>query len=159
MDLPHPPAVLNSFEHHCHAVRVPLYVATRSRHDLDAFGKLLRFSGRTVEIQNYIDDTGVQLADVVVGFADLRGMSLEEVAALPEPFDFYCWDLYSEVGRWFEADPERQKLRRETLHQLEIGQGERAELGRFVARRIVGRHLATMRRLGDCSETLRTARP
>ena len=113
----------------------------------DVLGRALKSLGYPVEIQNYIDDTGVQLADVVVGFADLRGMSLEEVAAVPEPFDFYCWDLYSEVGRWFEEDPERQKLRRETLHQLEIGQGERADLGRFVARRIVRRHLATMRRL------------
>jgi arginyl-tRNA synthetase len=113
----------------------------------DVLGRALKSLGYPVEIQNYIDDTGVQLADVVVGFADLRGMSLEEVAAVPEPFDFHCWDLYSEVGRWFEEDPERQKLRRETLHQLEIGQGERAGLGRFVARRIVGRHLATMRRL------------
>ena len=46
-----------------------------------------------------------------------------EVAAIPEPFDYYCWDLYSEVGRWYEEDPERQRLRRETLHEMEIGQG------------------------------------
>ncbi|HYN22078.1 MAG TPA: DALR anticodon-binding domain-containing protein, partial [Thermoanaerobaculia bacterium] len=95
----------------------------------------------------YIDDTGVQLADVVVGFTDLRGMSNEAVAALPEPFDFTCWDLYSEVGRWYEEDPDRQRLRRETLHELETGKGSRAELGRLVARRIVSRHLGTMRRL------------
>ncbi|HWM95063.1 MAG TPA: arginine--tRNA ligase [Thermoanaerobaculia bacterium] len=113
----------------------------------DVLGRALKSLGYPVEIQNYIDDTGVQLADVIVGFADLRGMSKKEVAAVPEPFDFYCWDLYSEVGRWYEEDPERQKLRRATLHELEIVQGERAELGRFVARRIVGRHLATMRRL------------
>ena len=60
-----------------------------------------------------------------------------EVAAIPEPFDYFCWDLYSEVGRWYEEDPERQALRRETLHELEIGEGERAELGRLVARRVV----------------------
>ena len=108
----------------------------------------LRALGYPVEVQNYIDDTGVQLADVVVGFADLRGMSVAEVEALPEPFDYYCWDLYSEVGRWFEQDPERQPLRRTTLHALESGEGERAALGRVVARRIVRRHLATMRRLG-----------
>lgn len=121
----------------------------------DVLGRAMKSLGYPVEIQNYIDDTGVQLGDVVVGFFDLRGMSLQEVAAIPDPFDFYCWDLYSEVGRWFEEDPERQKLRRETLHELEIGQGERAELGRFVARRIVGRHLATMRRL-DISYDLLT---
>jgi arginyl-tRNA synthetase len=104
--------------------------------------------GYPVEIQNYIDDTGVQLADVVVGLLDLRGLKIEDVARLPEPFDYYCWDLYSEVGRWFEEDKARERLRRETLHQLEAGSGERAEVGRLVARRIVRRHLATMRRLG-----------
>ena len=121
----------------------------------DVLGRSLKSLGYPVEIQNYIDDTGVQLADVVVGFMDLRGISAAEVAALPEPFDFYCWDLYSEVGRWLGEDPERQRLRRETLHELEIGKGPRAEMGRLVARRIVSRHLATMRRL-DVSYDLLT---
>lgn len=104
--------------------------------------------GWEVETQNYIDDTGVQLADVVVGFLDLRGMSFDTVAALPEPFDYICWDLYSEVGRWYESHPEKKDLRRSTLHGLESGTGERAEMGRLVARRVVSRHLATMARLG-----------
>ena len=115
----------------------------------DVLARLLCGLGTPVEVQNYIDDTGVQLADVVIAFADMQGLALEQVAALPEPFDYLCWDVYSEVGRWHEQDPERQKaLRRETLHQMEIGQGPRADLGRLIARRIVARHLATMARLG-----------
>ncbi|HZI64864.1 MAG TPA: arginine--tRNA ligase [Thermoanaerobaculia bacterium] len=114
----------------------------------DILARSLRALGHRVEIQNYIDDTGVQLADVVVGFADLRRMSAPQVAALPEPFDFYCWDLYAEVGRWYTEDEARQEARRETLHALESGTGERAELGRLIARRVVRRHLGTMRRLG-----------
>ncbi|HEX2255020.1 MAG TPA: arginine--tRNA ligase [Thermoanaerobaculia bacterium] len=114
----------------------------------DVLVRTLRSLGYPVEVQNYIDDTGVQLADVVVGFVDLRGLDLEAVAALPEPFDFTCWDLYSEVGRWYEADEARRVHRRETLHAMEIGQGERAAMGRLVARRIVRRHLGTMRRIG-----------
>ena len=121
----------------------------------DVLGRSLKSLGYPVEIQNYIDDTGVQLADVVVGFLDLRGLSAAEVAAIPEPFDFYCWDLYAEVGRWLAEDPERQRLRRETLHEMEIGKGPRAEMGRLVARRIVSRHLATMRRI-DVSYDLLT---
>ena len=89
----------------------------------DVLVATLRALGHTVEVQNYIDDTGVQVADVVVGCLDLRGLTVEQVAALPEPFDYWCWDLYSEVGRWYEEDPARQKLRRETLHQLERGEG------------------------------------
>jgi arginyl-tRNA synthetase len=113
----------------------------------DVLGRALRSLGFPVEIHNYIDDTGVQLADVVVGFTDIRRLSLADVVAIPEPFDYYCWDLYSEVGRWYADDPERQRLRRETLHEMEVDQGERARMGRLVARRIVSRHLATMRRL------------
>jgi arginyl-tRNA synthetase len=114
----------------------------------DLLVRSLRALGRPVEVQNYIDDTGVQVADVVVGFCDLEPRSVAAVAALPEPFDYLCWDLYARVGRWYEEDRAREALRRQTLHALESGQGERAEMGRLVARRIVGRHLATMARLG-----------
>ena len=120
----------------------------------DVLTRCQRSLGHAVEVQNYIDDTGVQLADVVVGFLDLRHMGLAEVAAIPEPFDYVCWDLYAEVRRWYDAEggadaaSERRQLLRDTLHQLETGRGERAEMGRLVARRVVRRHLATMRRLG-----------
>src|SRR5579864_6640925 len=120
----------------------------------DVLARCQRSLGYALEVQNYIDDTGVQLADVVVGFLDLRHMGLAEVAAIPEPFDYVCWDLYAEVRRWYDAEggadaaTERRQLLRDTLHQLETGRGERAEMGRLVARRVVSRHLATMRRLG-----------
>jgi len=114
----------------------------------DLLVRSLRAIGREVEVQNYIDDTGVQVADVVVGFCDIERKTVAEVAALPEPFDYYCWDLYARVGRWYAEDPARQALRTETLHALEKGEGERAAMGRLVARRIVVRHLATMARLG-----------
>ncbi len=113
----------------------------------DVLARALRSLGHTTEVQNYIDDTGVQVADVVVGFLDLRDCSVADLDALPEPFDYTCWDVYSEVGHWYEADPERLELRRRTLHALETGRGRRAEAGRLVARRIVGRHLATMHRI------------
>jgi arginyl-tRNA synthetase len=80
----------------------------------DVLGRLLRRLGHRVEIQNYIDDTGVQLADVVVGFVDLELMSRADIAALPEPFDYYCWDLYGAVGRWYEEDPGNCSSRPET---------------------------------------------
>ena len=114
----------------------------------DVLVRLLRSLGYPVEVQNYIDDTGVQLADVVVGFVDLEGKDHDAVAALPEPFDYTCWDLYSRVGQWYEGDPTRRELRQKTLHALETDTGDRARLGRLVARRIVHRHLKTMARLG-----------
>ena len=113
----------------------------------DVLARALRGLGRTTEVQNYIDDTGVQVADVVVGFLDLRDCSVADIEALPEPFDYTCWDVYGEVGRWYEAEPERLELRRRTLQALEAGHGRRAKASRLVARRIVSRHLATMRRI------------
>ena len=48
----------------------------------DTFVRMLRASGRTVEVQNYIDNTGVQVADVVAGFHFLRKMSYDDVVSL-----------------------------------------------------------------------------
>jgi arginyl-tRNA synthetase len=127
----------------------------------DVLARCLKGLGYTVEVENYIDDTGVQLADVVVGFLDRRHLSAADVLALPEPFDYYCWDLYSEVGQWYESEvgdqgkTEGAKLRRQTLHEMETGIGERAEMARLVARRVVHCHLKTMRRL-DVSYDLLT---
>ncbi|QQR74233.1 MAG: arginine--tRNA ligase [Holophagales bacterium] len=114
----------------------------------DLLARSLRALGHDVEVQNYIDDTGVQLADVVVGFMDVQPTSLADVKAIDEPFDYVCWDLYARVGKWYAEDPTRDRLRRETLHALELGEGERAQMGRLIARRIVRRHLTTMARLG-----------
>lgn len=114
----------------------------------DILARVLRSLGHPVEVQNYIDDTGVQVADVVVGFLDLRGMDKDAVAAVPHPFDYACWDLYAEVGRWYDENEDAKQRRRATLHELESGDGDRAEVGRLVASRVVLRHLETMARLG-----------
>jgi arginyl-tRNA synthetase len=115
----------------------------------DAFGRLLRFLGRTVEIQNYIDDTGVQVADVAVGFRELESKSLAEVRTIADTtrFDYVCWDLYARVTEWYEEDKERLKIRAKALHDIEQGQNPTAELAHFIADRIVRCHLETMKRL------------
>ena len=115
----------------------------------DAFGRLLRYLGRNVEIQNYIDDTGVQVADVAVGFRELEGKDLEAVRRIAETtrFDYYCWDLYARVTEWYEQDKERLKIRTAALHAIEHGGNATADLAHFIADRIVRTHLQTMRRL------------
>jgi len=115
----------------------------------DAFGRLLRFQGRQVEIQNYIDDTGVQVADVVVGFRELEHRSVEDVRALAESprFDYYCWDLYAKVTEWYEQDKARLTLRTEALHAIEHGGNDIAEVAGLIADRIVRAHLETMKRM------------
>jgi arginyl-tRNA synthetase len=126
----------------------------------DTFVRILRAAGEHVEVHNYIDNTGVQVADVVVGFVHLEKMSLEDVRALDaslteeHPFDYYCWDLYARVGLFYRGgdpdakeDPERLRLRAGTLHALEEGTSETARLADYVATRIVHCHLDTMLRL------------
>ena len=115
----------------------------------DAFGRLLRFLGRDVEIQNYIDDTGVQVADVAVGFRELEHKTLAEVQAIADStrFDYYCWDLYARVTEWYEEDKARLTIRTAALHQIERGNNDTAVLAHFIADRIVSLHLSTMRRM------------
>jgi arginyl-tRNA synthetase len=122
----------------------------------DAFGRLLRYLGRQVEIQNYIDDTGVQVADVAVGFRELEGHDLAGVRRIADTtrFDYYCWDLYARVTEWYEADKERLTIRSAALHDIEHGGNPTAEMAAFIADRIVRRHLETMARLNIAYDLL-----
>ncbi len=115
----------------------------------DTLVRVLRFRGVPVEVQNYIDDTGVQVADVVVGFQTLERISIDEVRALAaQPrFDYHCWDLYARVTEWYEADKTRLAVRQQALHDIEHGGNPAADMGALVADAIVRRHLETMRRL------------
>jgi len=127
----------------------------------DTFVRILQASGHRVEVQNYIDNTGVQVADVVVGFMHLENMTLDDIKALDrslskdQPFDYYCWDLYTRVGLFYrddsldaELNPEKLKLRAEILHAIEEGDNVTAQLADYVATRNVEQILDTMERLG-----------
>ncbi len=115
----------------------------------DTLVRVLRFRGTPVEVQNYIDDTGVQVADVVVGFRELEHRTLDEVRAIAAGtrFDYYCWDLYATVTDWYEGHADRLAVRTAVLHDLEHGDTYAAALGAFIVDHIVGAHLATMARL------------
>jgi arginyl-tRNA synthetase len=115
----------------------------------DTFVRLLRFSGREVDVQNYIDNTGVQVADVVVGFLYLDKKSPAEIQELTRQprFDYYCWDLYAQVSLWYEQGPENLKVRLETLHAIEQGGNETAAIAELISTAVLRRHLETMDRL------------
>jgi arginyl-tRNA synthetase len=126
----------------------------------DTFVRLLRAAGAKVDVQNYIDNTGVQVADVVVGFLHLEGMSVADVRALladlerrGERIDFYCWDLYARTSQWYgegttEEQAARKKLRLDTLHAIEHGGNDIAEVAELISTAVLRRHLETMLRLG-----------
>jgi len=117
----------------------------------DTFVRMLRARGHRVEVQNYIDNTGVQVADVVVGFHYLDHKTPADVRALIDDpsarFDYYCWDLYAKTSSYYKERPESLAWRTRTLHAIEAGEGAVAELAHLVADAIVQAHLATMLRL------------
>ncbi|HEX3084998.1 MAG TPA: arginine--tRNA ligase [Pyrinomonadaceae bacterium] len=127
----------------------------------DTFVRILQAAGNGVEVQNYIDNTGVQVADVVVGFMHIENMTLDDIKTLDSSlppdrsFDYYCWDLYTRVGLFYrddkadgEQNPDKLKLRAEILHAIEAGNNATAELADYVATRNVEQILDTMERLG-----------
>ena len=118
----------------------------------DTFVRTLKACGRHVEVQNYIDNTGVQVADVIVGFKYLEKKSVADVRRLMEDksikFDYYCWDLYARVSAFYEAEDPKHSLRGRTLQEIEEHGNETAEMAELVAMTIVDCHLATMDRIG-----------
>ena len=133
----------------------------------DVLVRALRFLGHEVEVQNYLDDTGVQVADVVAGFLHIGGVRTEreirEVIATaslpggspnPKGFAYLCWDLYAEVGRTYKARPETEHWRTEVLHKIEKGDNETATIAAAVAEAISSAHLATMGRIGIAYDLL-----
>jgi arginyl-tRNA synthetase len=115
----------------------------------DTFVRLLRYAGREVDVQNYIDNTGVQVADVVVGFRHIEKKSRAEIEALTRQprFDYYCWDLYARVSQWYEQDKEHFEARRNTLHAIEDPASEVAGIAELISTAVLRRHLETMDRL------------
>jgi arginyl-tRNA synthetase len=157
----------------------------------DTFVRLLRAAGQKVDIQNYIDNTGVQVADIVVALTHLQldtvpGLPVSEqhtlsgikkrVAYLAERveknpqdkdawIDYYCWDQYARVNVWYMAleDPsgfqdafqanselaaKRKQIRLDTLHDIEAGNNDVAEIAELISTAVLKRHLVTMSRLG-----------
>lgn len=120
----------------------------------DTLARCLKFKGEKVEVQNYIDDTGVQVVDVVFGFMELEGKTQEDLERLPGKFDYYCWDLYARVSVYLAGHPEAQAKKAAIVKKIEHGQDPEYALSRYVSRRIVRAHLATMKRLGIAYDVL-----
>ncbi len=138
----------------------------------DTFQRLLRPDGYKrgyqVGVQNYIDNTGVQVADVVVGLVHLEGKTLDatralltELSAAGERIDFYCWDLYARVSQWYGGTgvddatlpapselARRKQIRLDTLHALEVGGNGTSAIAEMISTAVLRRHLETMQRLG-----------
>ena len=113
----------------------------------DTLVRCLRHRGEKVEVQNYIDDTGVQVVDVVFGLMELEKKSLADLDRIEGRFDYYCWDLYTRVSRYLAENQEAQARKAAILKKIEHGESPEADYAHLVSRRILRAHLATMKRL------------
>jgi arginyl-tRNA synthetase len=99
------------------------------------------------------------VADIVVAVTVLEGKTLDgvrewmtELLETNQRLDYACWDLYAAVSQWYTADPEkaaeRKQIRLDTLHQIEAGGNDTADIAEEIATGVLRRHLETMERLG-----------
>jgi len=114
----------------------------------DTLARCQKYKGETVEIQNYIDDTGVQVADVVFGFLEIEKKNLQKIKKTKGKFDYYCWDLYTKTTRFLQDNPEAEERRSEILKNIEDGKHPESDIALHISRRILKDHLKTMKRLG-----------
>ncbi len=114
----------------------------------DTLGRCLKYKGEKVEIQNYIDDTGIQVVDVTFGFLDMEKMTYIDIQNIEGKFDYYCWDLYARVSSFLEENPDAQTRKSEILKKIEEGEDPEAEVANYISRRILRAHLETMKRIG-----------
>ncbi|GAI97624.1 unnamed protein product, partial [marine sediment metagenome] len=99
----------------------------------DTLGRCLKYKGENVEIQNYIDDTGVQVADVVFGFMELEKKSLAQIKEIKKKLDYHCWDLYVRVSSYLQDHPQAEKRKSEILKKIEGGKGPEFEIAHFIS--------------------------
>jgi len=120
----------------------------------DTLGRCLKYKGENVEIQNYVDDTGIQVVDVTFGFMDMEKKTLKDIQKIRGRFDYYCWDLYTRVSTYLEEHPEAQARKSEILKKIEEGKAPEAEIAAHISRRILRAHLKTMKRIGVSYDVL-----
>lgn len=120
----------------------------------DTLCRCLKYKGENVEIQNYIDDTGVQVVDVVFGLMELEKKTLPDLEEIRDKFDYYCWDLYTKTSAYLAGRPEAQERKTEILRRVEKGIPPESDLARYISLRILRAHLATMNRIGVAYDIL-----
>ncbi len=113
----------------------------------DTLVKALEYTGNEVEIQNYIDDTGIQLADVVWGVLKHQNKTLDEIKKI-DNLSSYLWKLYTEVHKLSDDDGILLEQKK-TLHQrIEDKKNPEYEMGDFISKAVTTDHINVMNKLG-----------
>ncbi|MFH0792124.1 MAG: arginine--tRNA ligase [bacterium] len=109
----------------------------------DSIGRLLRKVGYSVEIENYIDDTGSQVADTVTAI-----LYLNKKPKNKQMFDDFCWDIYAEINRLYETEPQLLEKKKEVIKKIEEGNNKTADLTEEVSNKVLQCHLQRLAEFG-----------
>ncbi len=117
----------------------------------DCVSRILKKSNYKVNVLNYVDDSGLQVADIVLGFKHF-GFELEPPNG--KKFDHYCGDdVYVKTTEKYEEDSSLENIRKNILKEIEEGNSEIAKFADVVTKRVLSAQLETCWNLGvfyDC---------
>ena len=118
----------------------------------DSLVRVMRYLGHKVQALNYVDDSGAQVADIIVGF---KFLGLPDVAPAGVKYDIYCGDnIYTRVNQEYAKNPQLKEKQSLVLKEIESGTGEIAEYTRTIVMRILQAQLSTCWRLGASYDLL-----
>jgi arginyl-tRNA synthetase len=122
----------------------------------DTVARILKWSGFSTEVCNYIDDTGLQVVDVVTALLYLDSPFYTEGSDFKamwvkvrgdQPLDYFCWDLYARFQNELEREPSLLERREEVLHKIEGGIHPISNFAKELATKIAQSHLETVAQL------------
>jgi len=118
----------------------------------DSLVRVMRYLGHRVQALNYVDDSGAQVADIIVGF---KFMGLPDAAPPDVKYDVYCGDsVYTRVNQEYAKDPGLKEKQSQVLKEIESGTGDVAEYTKAIVKRILQAQLSTCWRLGASYDLL-----
>ena len=107
----------------------------------DTVSRILSKANYKVNVLNYIDDSGLQVADIIVGF---KHFGFDEEPPNGKKFDHYCGDdVYVKTTQKYELDSSLEEIRKNTLKELEDGNSETAAFGDLITRKVLAGQLQT----------------
>ena len=107
----------------------------------DTVSRILEKVNYKVNVLNYIDDSGLQVADIIVGF---KHLGFEQESPDGKKFDHYCGDdVYVKTTEKYESDPSLEEIRKNVLKELEDGDSETAKFADKITRKVLANQLET----------------
>ena len=107
----------------------------------DIISRILKKANYKVNTLNYIDDSGLQVADIIMGF---KYFGFDQEPPNGKKFDHYCGDdVYVKTTKKYETDSSLEDVRKNILKELENGDSETAKFADKITRKVLAGQLET----------------